>query len=220
MRRVVVCATVLISLSSLVYADDKEKEKAEKQIRMMTAMSRDDTARSIISRTFADSFKMQRAAMVVERRNLGLNYGSLFLMQELLESGMRMEQIVEQLRARKSVLAITNATHADWRRIAADAKKMNNRIDDAIYKHFLHTKPDEARDKLDHYNPRQDLVRADADATPDDVMKAQSEYVFWRNQAAPLSGGQADASTPIGQTYQQTREDIAITHGNTPPGPR
>src|SRR5690349_276077 len=143
MRQAVLCATILISLSSLVYADDKDK--AEKQLRMMTAMSRDDTARSIISRTFADAFKMERPQMVVQRRNLGLNYGSLFLAQELMQSGAQMNQIVEQLRARKSMVDITNTLHGDWKRIAADAKKMNGRIDDAIYKHFLHSKPDEAR---------------------------------------------------------------------------
>jgi hypothetical protein len=214
MRQVVVCATVLISLCSLVYADDKEK--AEKQLRMMTAMSRDDTARSIISRTFADAFKMERPQMVVQRRNLGLNYGSLFLAQELMQSGAQMNQIVEQLRARKSMVDITNTLHGDWKRIAADAKKMNSRIDDAIYKHFLHSKPDETRDKVDRYNPRQDLVRADADATPQEIAAAQHDYVFWRDQAAPLAGGQADASTPIGREYEQNRDNIAISRGDTP----
>lgn len=209
----VLCAIVLFSLAASLRADDKEK--AEKQIRMITAMSRDDTARSIISRTFADAFKMQRPQMLVERRNLGLNYGSLFLAQELLQSGTRMDKIVEQLRARKSMLEISNAAHADWKRIAADAKKMNNRIDDSIYKHFLHSKPDEARDKLDHYNPRQDLVRADAESTPQEITAAQHDYVFWRDQAAPLSGGQADASTPVGREYEQTRDDIATGRGST-----
>ena len=113
------------------------------------------------------------------------------------------------------MLNITNASHPDWKRIADDAKKMNNRINDSIYKHFLHSKPDEERDKLEHYNPSVDLVRADGEATPDDILKAQKEYVFWRNQAAPIADGQADRSSPIGQTYEQTRENIAVTHGST-----
>jgi cell division protein FtsL len=215
MRRSVLCAAILLLLSAFSFADDQEK--AEKQIRMMTAMSRDDTARSIMSRTFADAFKIDRAQLVAERKSLGLNYGGLFLAHQLTAPGSRIQEIAVQLRGRKSLRDIGGA---DWKRIAAEAKKMNNRINDSIYKHFLHSKPDEERDKLEHYNPSADLIRADGDATSEEILKAQKEYVFWRNQAAPLSGGQADASTPIGQTYQQTREDIAVTHGNTPPGPR
>jgi hypothetical protein len=92
---------------------------------------------------------------------------------------------------------------------------MNKRINDSIYKHFLHSKADEQRDKVEHYNPSVDLVRADADATPDEILKAQQDYVFWRNLAAPIAGGQADRSTPMGQAYEKSRENIAITHGTT-----
>lgn len=213
MRRVALYAAILLFCTAIVHANDKEK--AEKQIRMMTAMSRDDTARSIISRTFADSFKIKRPQMIAERRNLGLNYGCLFLAQELLQSGAQMDQIVDQLRAHKSMMDITNSLNGDWKRIAADAKKMNNRIDDAIYKHFLHTKVDEARDKQDRYSPRQDLVRADGDSTMQEIAAAQHDYVFWRDQAAPLAGGQADASTPVGREYEQTRDSIAVGRGST-----
>jgi hypothetical protein len=113
---------------------------------------------------------------------------------------------------------ITNSSHADWKRIAADAKKMNNRIDDSIYKHFLHSKPDEERDKLEHYNPSTDLVRADAEATPDDILKAQSEFIFWRNQAAPIAGGQADPSSPVAHTYTTQRDEMTASHGTVYPG--
>jgi hypothetical protein len=58
--------------------------KAEKQIRMITVMSRDHIARSIISRTFADTFNVQRSQLVAERKSLGLNYGGLFLVHELI----------------------------------------------------------------------------------------------------------------------------------------
>ncbi|HEV2696888.1 MAG TPA: hypothetical protein VGU90_02775 [Terriglobales bacterium] len=214
MRRSVLCAVIFLLLGACAFADDQEK--AEKQIRMMTAMSRDDTARSIISRTFADVFKIQRQQLVAERKSLGLNYGSLFLAHQLLQSGTRMEQIVQQLRSRKSMLDVANLSHADWKRISADAKKMNNRINDGIYKHFLHSKPDEVRDKREHYSPNADLVRADLDTTNEDILRARDEFVFWRDQAAPLSGGRADASTPVAHTYQQNRDNIDVTHGTTP----
>lgn len=207
MRRSVVCAAILFFAVS-AYADDQEK--AEKQIRMMTAMSRDDTARAIISRTFADAFKMQRKQLVAQRKSLGLNYGGLFLAHQLASSGMRVEQVAAQLRAHGGLREIGGV---DWRHIANEAKKMNSRITDGIYKHFLHSKPDEERDKLEHYNSSYDLIRADADSTPDEILNAQKTYVFWRNLAAPMSDGQADRSTPVGQSYEQHREDIAVTHG-------
>jgi hypothetical protein len=218
MRRFAECVAAVLVVAGFAVADDQQK--AEKQIRMMTAMSRDDTARSIISRTFADQFKMQRLDLVTQRRALGLNYGSLFVAHELLQSGAPLEQIVVQLRARKNILEVGNASHVNWKRIADDAKKMNKHINDSIYKHFLHSKSDEERDKLEHYNPSFDLVRADSDATPDEIAKAQQEYVFWRNLAAPISDNPADRSSPTAHSYEQRREDIAVTHGDTPPGPR
>ena len=218
MRLSLVLAAITVLVAASAFADDQQK--AEKQIRIMTAMSRDDTARSIISRAFADEFKMQRPELVAQRRALGLNYGSFFVAHELLQSGAKLDQIVTQLRARRTILEIGNASHADWKRIADDAKKMNKRINDSIYKHFLHSKPDAQRDLLEHYSPSADLVRADADATPGEIVKAQQEYVFWRNLAAPISDNPADRSSPTAHSYEQTREDIAVTHGDTPPGPR
>ena len=211
MRRSVVCAALLLGFSAVGFADDQEK--AEKQIRMMTAMSRDDTARAIVSRAFADSFKIARPQLVAERKSLALNYGSFFLAHELVQSGPSMEQLTAQLRAGKNILEIARDWHADWKRIALNAKKMNNRISDAIYKHFLHSQPDEERDKLEHYNPATDLVRADAEVTPNELVKAMNEYIFWRDQAAPINGGRADASTPIGQAYDRTRDNVATSHG-------
>ena len=218
MRRYVLCTALMLVLAGAGFADDQEK--AEKQVKMMTAMSHDDIARSIISHTFADTFKMQRPQLVAERKALGLNYGGLFLAHELVQSGTQLERIAAQLRGRKSILEITTASHPDWKRIASDAKKMNSRISDGIYKHFLHSKPDEERDRSEHYNSSTDVVRADADVTTDDLLKARDEYVFRRNLAAPLASGQADRSSAFGRSYEQTREAIEDNHGSTPPVPQ
>ncbi len=217
MRRVVRCLAIFLitATAGTAFADDEQK--AEKQLRMMTAMSRDDTARSIISRTFADAFKMARPELVAERTTVGLNYGSLFLAHELISSGSSMQQIAAELRTRKTVLEVAKSSGVDWKRIAADAKKMNSRISDNIYRHFLHAGPDKQRDLLDRYNPAVDRVRADADATPEELVKAQTEYVFWRNLAAPKADEAADPSSFVGKAYQQGRDDIAITHGTTTP---
>jgi hypothetical protein len=202
----------LLAMVSCAFGSDQEK--ALKQIRMMTAMSRDDTARSIVSRTFADSFKMARPDLITERKSLGLNYGGMFLLYELTQSGTHVQQIVGELRARKTMIEISNSSHADWKRIGADAKKMNNRINDAIYKHFLHAKQDDERDQADHYNPSSDVIGADREATLDEIVKAQHDFVFWRNLAAPINGGQADRNSPMGQAYERTRQSIEDSHGD------
>ena len=214
MGRSILWAAIVLALAASALADDQEK--AEKQIRMITAMSRDDIARSVISRTFADIYKVERPQLVAERKSLGLNYGGLFLAHELTQSGSRMEQIAAQLRGRKNIVDIARTTHPDWKRIASDAKKMNSRISDAIYKHFLHSEPDEERDRLEHYNSATDLVRADADVTSDELLKARTEFVFRRNLAAPIASGQADRSSAVGRSYEQTREAIEDAHGSTP----
>ena len=211
--------TILLLGAAVLPALADDQEKAEKQIRMMTAISRDDTARSIVSRNFADVFKIQRPLLVAERRSLGLNYGSLFLAHELVLSGSSMQQISGHLGSNKTLLEIANSSSANWKRIESDAKKMNDRINKAIYKHFLHSEGDKRRDLEDHYVASADLIHADADSTPAEIQKAQLNYVFWRNLAAPPSDEPADRSTPMGKSYEQSREDVAITHGNTPSGP-
>ena len=144
----------------------------------MTSSSRDDTARSIVSRIFADVFEVPRPQLVNERRSLALNYGSLFVVHELLLSGSSMQQISDQLRARKGVLEIASSSGADWKRIESDAKKMNDRINKGIYKHFLHNEGDKQREVEDHYIASADLIHADADSTPAEIQKTQANYVF------------------------------------------
>jgi hypothetical protein len=211
--------TILLLASTGLAALASDQEKAEKQIRMMTALSRDDTARSIVSRIFSDVYKVPRPQLVAERKSLALNYGSVFLTHELLLAGVSMQQITSQLRVRKNIFEIADSCNVDWKHIESEAKKMNDRINKGIYKHFLHDERDKQRDLEDHYVPAADLIRADADSSLAEIQKAQADYVFWRNLAAPRSDEAADRSTPVGKSYEQGREDIAITHGNSPTGP-
>jgi len=194
-----------------------DQEKAEKQIRMMTALSRDEVVRSIVSRTFADVFKVPRSQLLAERRSLALNYGSLFLAHELVLSGSSMQQISAQRHGNKTLVEVANASGADWKRIEADAKKMNDRIHKGIYKHFLHNDADKQRDLADQYVPAVDLIRADAESTPDEIQRAQVDYMFWRNLAAPRNVGQVDTTNAAVENYNKARDAIAVTHGTTNP---
>lgn len=209
-------AILLILVATLpALADDQEK--AEKQIKMMTALSHDEIVRSIISRTFTDVFKISRAQLLAERRSLGLNYGSLFLAHELALTGSSMQQISAQLRANQTLLDVANSSSVDWKRIASDAKKMNDRINNGIYRHFLHDEADKQRDLADQYIPSADLIRADTESTPGEILKAAADYRFWRNLAAPKNGGRVDPNNAAVENYNKARDAIAATHGTTNP---
>jgi len=208
---------VLLLAPSAVPALAADQDKAEKQIKMMTALSHDEIVRSIISRTFADVFKIQRAQLLAERRSLGLNYGSLFLAHELVLSGSSMRQISVQLRGNRTLLEVANSSSADWKRIASDAKKMTDRINNGIYKHFLHDEADKQRDLEDHYVASVDLIRADTESTRDEILRAGDDYRFWRNLAAPKNVGQVDTKNAAVENYSKARDAIAATHGTTNP---
>lgn len=215
MRALYLAILLLVPLAVPAVADDQEK--AEKQIRMMTALSRDEIVRSIVNRTFADVFKVSRSQLLAERRSQGLNYGSLFLAHELALSGPSMEQISSQRHANKTVVEVANSAGADWKRIEADAKKMTDRINKGIYRYFLHSEADKQRDVADHYVAAVDLIRADTESTPEEIQRAQADYMFWRNLAAPKNVGQVDTTNAVVQNYNKARDAIAVTHGTTNP---
>jgi hypothetical protein len=163
-----------------------DQQKADKQLRKVTAMCADAMARSVVSRTMADMLAEKREQLVRQRRNLNLNYGSLFLAHELMASGMSIADVAAGLRAGKSVYQIADEKHADWKAIAANAKKLNSRVDDNIYKHYLNSKNtelDEGRDLADHYNAEADWVQADHEVSAPEVAEAEANFVFWRKLA-------------------------------------
>ncbi|HZP18473.1 MAG TPA: hypothetical protein VFB00_10930 [Terriglobales bacterium] len=218
MRRIARLFTVLLVLAVVLPALADDQQKAVKQMRLMTAMARDATARAIISRAFSDTFKVARPQLVAERKFLGLSYGNFLLARQMMLSGSTLQQIADQLRAGRTILQIAGDARVDWKRIASEAKKMNNRIHDRIYDHFLHDGPDKERDRAEQYDPANDVVSDDADTTPEEILKAANEYVFWRNLAAPKSASQADGNSVVGHSYTKARDDIAATHGTTSPG--
>jgi hypothetical protein len=188
--RLAACLLVVALFATTGFADDKQK--AEKQIRKITAMATDKTGRRMVSVSMADSFKTPRPSLVEQRRLLGLDYGSFFLARELQGKGPLQSDLAAQLKSGKSVWQIAQEQHADWGRIAADAKKLNAQVDDGVYRHFLNKKNNEAdqqRDLDDKYDPVRDAVRTDFDVTPKEMADAQARYIFWRDQAGLLSGG-------------------------------
>src|ERR1700739_1023859 len=187
---------VLTATLSAVPAFSDDQQKAEKQIRKISAMATDVNARSIVSRSMSDMLKVERNQLQRERRAMNLNYGCLFIAHELTARGMKMLDVAMRLQAHQTIFQIANEQHADWKKIADDAKKLNGRIEDNIYKHFLHAEADKGRDLTDKYDSTRDWVKADTDATQPEILEAQEIYVRWRDRAASIEGkGSAVSST-------------------------
>jgi len=120
--------------------------------------------------SIADSFKMPRPDLVEERRRIGLDYGSFFVAHQLVATGVKMTEIMSGLKTGKTIWEIADEHHADWRRIAADAKKQNSKIEDYIYRHFLNKKNDvvyKDRAPTEKYDIARDAVRSDFNVRSD-----------------------------------------------------
>jgi hypothetical protein len=179
-------------------ADDHEK--AQKEITKISSLAVDSNCRSVTNRTEAEMFKVSRADLVTERKDMNLNYGSLFLAHELANSGSNMKDIAAQLKAGKTMDEIADAQHANWKQIAGDAKKLNKKIDDNMVKRFNDEKKDTARDAADNYNPQADKVAADSDVSKQEVAEAQTRYQHLHELSAQNNLGGDAATKPLAGT--------------------
>ena len=171
------------------------QEKAETETRKITAMAADGTARDIIGSTMADMLKVPRMQLVQERREMNLNYGSLFVAHQLNLGGASMSDISGQLKAGKSIFQIGEDLHANWRSIQDAARKLNGKLEDRIYKYFLHPEIGKQHAMTEGYDPEKDLVRADLNTTREEIVTAHQEYVLWRDRATKTSGRKLDPQT-------------------------
>lgn len=167
-----------------LFADDQEK--AEKQANRTNAMALDATGRRMVSMTMADFLKIERPALVEARRHTGLNYGSMFIAQQLIANGAEMEDIAAQLKAGKTVYQIANERKTDWKVMAGQAKKLYSKVESNLYKHFLNDtyyEADVAREQADKYDPNADIVREDGKVLQKDMEEAQARYMFLKDHA-------------------------------------
>lgn len=184
---------VLVAALAVNSAAD-EQQKARKQLDKVTAMASDATGRRVVSKTVSDYLSVKWSDLVSQRRTLNLNYGGIFVAHQLLQSGAKMEDIAAQLKSGKDIWKIADEQHADWKKISNEAKKLNGKLDDNLYKHFLNSKADNERDTLENYDPNFDGVKADLDVTKEDLAAAQDRYLFWRGRAV-IKDAKLDTST-------------------------
>ena len=195
MQRLAHLSTVLLVLSVAIPSFGDDQQKAEKLLHKITAMATDATGRRVVSITVADTLGAQRPDLVMERRAMNMNYGDLFIAHTLVKNGAKMEDITAQWKAKKNMGQIANEQHADWKQIVADAKKLNSKIEDNLYSHFVNEKAHAARDVADKYDPMIDGVKADNDVSKDDIADAEHTYLAARDRADKQSGKALDSST-------------------------
>jgi hypothetical protein len=195
MKRLSYRSITLLALTIAIPAFADDQQKADKQLHKITAMATDATGRRVVSVTVADALEAKRPDLVVERKTMNLNYGDLFVAHVLVKSGTKMEDIATELKASKKMGQIADERHADWKQIAGDAKKLNAKIEDNLYNHFLNGKPLTERDAAEGYDPMIDGVAADNDVSKDEIADAEHTYLLWRDRADQKKGSNLDASS-------------------------
>ena len=176
MRRSVFCLVALLALSIVLPAFADDQEKAQKEIKKITAIATDTNLRSIVNMSLAEVLNVKRLDLVKERQSMNLNYGGVFLAHELAAGGAKMDDIAAQLKSGKDIFAIANDQHANWKDINNKAKKANGKIDDNLAKWFGDKKKQAARDQADDYVAQDDHTAADSDVSKQELADAQSRY--------------------------------------------
>jgi len=181
------CAVLLVLAAALpAFSDDQDK--ANKEVAKVTAMAWDATGRSAVNRAVAEVTGAKRSDLVQQRQAMNVNYGSVFVVQELIKSGAKMDDIAAQLKAGKTVAQVGNDNHANWKEIAADTKKLNTKIDEALYKHFLKPGADRQGDLDDKYDANLDLLAKDKEVPKADLDAAADRYNQWKDRALAAGG--------------------------------
>ena len=205
MRHFLLLMTIILMSSLAVSADDQQK--AEKEIRKINAMAWDSTGRVVVNQSISETFKVPRSQLVEERQQLQLSYGSLFVVHELGLGGPTMKNIGASLKGGKNIIQIANESSANWKQIAADAKKLNSKIEDNLYKHFLTS---QSRDQAE-YNAARDGVKADDDVSKQDLAEAQQTFIRWRERASQIGKNSHQTDLEDEQAVRKDRPDPVRT---------
>jgi hypothetical protein len=203
MLRAVAVSFLLFALSLNAVADDRAK--AEKELRKVAALASDNTARRVVSRVESVMLNTPRADLIMQRRMMNLNYGTLFLVHYLTSSGAKVEEVAAKTSRGQSMYDLANAQHVDWKVVAADAKKLNTNIEKELLEFFARRGDMNELDAKEGYDPINDLFAIDTkDISDHDLEAARDEY-----QRCKERGAQKRGSAPVGELVEQqyTRYD-------------
>ena len=224
MNRLGLYFSLLLVFAGAVSASCDDQQKACRELAKVTAMAMDPAGKRAVSLAASEMLLMERMPLVRERHQLNITYGDLFLLYQLVKRGANMNDLAPQMKSGKTVWQIAAEMHPDWREITNEAKKLNNRIDANLLKHFANQKAGTALDQTEGYDPFLDSVNADANVSQKDLDDAQKRYVFLRDHTRVISDSTLDTSTE--KSARMVRTDPVRTGGpsntdtNTRPAPR
>lgn len=196
-------AVITLVFANYSFADDQQK--AKKELNKITAMATDATGRNIVNQSMSEMFSTKRMDLVQERRETGLNYGSLLLAHELAKTGLDMKQVASRLKSGKNIFQIAGDAGVNWKEVNDRAKKLNSKVDDNLYKHFLHPKDEKSLPKPDDYNIIYDGVKADSEVSQAEIDTAQNRYQLWLERASPNSDKRLGTADEKAAAYDHVR---------------
>jgi hypothetical protein len=175
----------MLVLVTVLPAMASDQDKARKELDKITAMAADATGRRIVNSSMAQTLNAKRFDLLMERRNHNINYGSLFLMHQLAANGAKLDDISARLKSGKNIYQIADEQKVDWKKVAEQAKSMNEKIDKDLFDHFAGTTPaaEKKQDEDDNYNIIYDGVQADNDVSKDAIERAGERYQNIRARA-------------------------------------
>jgi hypothetical protein len=186
---------LFLLIPSLLLAASDERQKAHKILNRVTAMAIDPAGKRAVSVAMSQHLSVGRAELAQRRRAMNVNYGELFIVCELIKSGMKMDDFAARVKTGKTVWQIADEQHADWKQIGSEAKKLSSKVDSYLLGHFVNHKAEVERDRTDGYNPFLDTVRADNKVSQQELEDAQDRYVFLRDHAGAAYDSALDKSS-------------------------
>jgi hypothetical protein len=215
MNRFCLCVSLLLVLSFVVPGNCDDRQKAQGMLGKVSGMTADPAGKRAVSRASAELLSLDRAHLVRSRQEMNLNYGDLFLMYQLVKSGIQADDIAAEIKNGKPIWSIASERHANWKELINETKRLNNKIDANLIAHFANRKAGPELDKAEGYDPLLDSVKADAQISQKDIDDAQKRYLFLRDHSSVPFDSTLDTSTE--RSARMVRTDPVRTGGPSNP---
>ncbi len=176
MRSAVRWMAIILVLAAAVPAFSDDQKGAEKQIAKIKAMAWDQTARDAVNKSVADTYKLDRNQLIQARRLMNIDYGSMFLLEEIAAGGVSMDELAGEIKSGKTAVQIANERKVDWKKVQADAKKMNALIEKNLFVQLAKPKTTKKEEAAAKYDPASDGLAVDNEVPPDQIAEAGDTY--------------------------------------------
>ena len=207
MKNAVRWIAIILVLAAAVPAFSDDQKSAEKQIAKIKAMAWDQTARDAVNKSVADTYKLDRNQLIQARRLMNIDYGSMFLLEEIAAGGVNIDELAAEIKSGKTAVQIANERKVDWKKIQADAKKMNALIEKNLFDQLAKPKTTKAEEAAAKYDPATDGLAVDNEVPPDQISEAGDTYHRLQNMAsAATKANRIDDAGELTARHDQIQE--------------